>query len=93
MNHIHLLVDNLMRFNRCTGGTAVKNLPASAGDTGDAGSIPWLGDGNPLQYSRLENSVDRGGWWAAVHGATKSQTQLSGCSCTKQVYIALKLLP
>ena len=35
------------------------------------------GNGNPLQYSCLENSMDRGAWWATVHGVTKSQTQLS----------------
>ena len=50
------------------GGSVVKNLPASAGDTGDAGSIPeWGrssegGNGNPLQYSCLENPTDRGAW-------------------------------
>ena len=48
----------------------VKNLPANAGDTGDTGSIPRSGrspgegNGNPLQYSCLENPMDRGGWWA-----------------------------
>ena len=58
----------------------VKDLPASAGDTG---SIPGLGrspggrNGNPLQYSCLEKSMDRGTWRATVHGVTKSQTQLS----------------
>ena len=62
----------------------VKNLAANAGDTRDAGSIPaWGrspggGNGNPLQYSCLENSMDRGAWRATVHGATKSQTQLRG---------------
>ena len=61
----------------------VNNLPASAGDTRDVSSIPGLGrspgerNGNPLQYSCLENLMDRGAWWATVHGATKSQTQLS----------------
>ena len=61
------------------GGTVVKNLLVSAGDTGDMGPIPGLGrspgegNGNPLQYSRLENSMDRGGWWAIVHRAAKSQ--------------------
>ena len=64
-------------------GTVVKSLPANVGDTGDAGSIPGLGrspgvgNGSPLQYSCLENSVDRGAWQATVHGVTKSQTQLS----------------
>ena len=57
----------------------VKNLPAKAGDTRDAGSIPGLerspgeGTGNPLQYSCLENSMDRGAWPGTVHGAAKSQ--------------------
>ena len=55
---------------------------ASAGDSKDLGSIPGLGrspgggHGNPLQYSCLENPVDRGSWWATVHRATKSWTQL-----------------
>ena len=55
----------------------------SACNVGDLGSIPGLGrspgegNGNPLQYSCLENSIDRGTWWAAVHGVTKSWTRLS----------------
>ena len=58
------------------GGSVVKNLPASAGDTGDAGSIPaWgrsgKGNGNPLQYSCLGNPMDRGVWWATVHAVTR----------------------
>ena len=62
------------------GGAMVKNMPASAGDTRDMGSIPGLGkspeegNGNPLQYSCLENPMDRGVWWATVHGVTKSRT-------------------
>ena len=40
------------------------------------------GDGNPLQYSRLENPMDRGAWWAAVHGVARSQTQLSDFTFT-----------
>ena len=50
---------------------------------GDSGLIPWLGrsigegNGNPLQYSCLENSMDRGAWWATVYGVAKSQTRLS----------------
>ena len=61
----------------------VKNLPAHAGDARDVGSIPGLGrssgvgNGNPLQYSFLENPMDRGAWRATVHGVTKSQARLS----------------
>ena len=60
----------------------VKNPPAKAGDAGDLGSIPGSGrspgegNGNPLQYSRLGNPVDRGAWQAIVHGVAKSQRQL-----------------
>ena len=65
------------------GGTVVKNPPANAGDARKTGSIPGLGrssevqNGNLLQYSCLENSMDRGAWWATVYGVTKSWTQLS----------------
>ena len=57
----------------------VKNLPANAGDTRDSGLIPGQGkylggNGNPLQYSCLENSMDPEVWWATVHRVTKSQT-------------------
>ena len=58
----------------------VKNSPANAGDSGDAGSIPGLGkspgvgNGSSLQYSCLENSMGRGDQWATVHGTAKSQT-------------------
>ena len=58
------------------GDSVVKNLPAN---TGDAGLIPGSGrfsgggNSNPLQYSFLENSRNRGAWWATVHGVTKSQ--------------------
>ena len=58
----------------------VRNPPANAGDVRDMGSIPGLGrtpgggDGNSLQYSCLENPMDRGVWWATVHRVAKSQT-------------------
>ena len=61
----------------------VKSLSANAGDAGDVGSIPGLGrtpgggNGNPLLYSCLENSIHSGSWWATVHGVLKSQTRLS----------------
>ena len=60
----------------------VKNPPANAGDTRDAGSIPGLGrspvggDGNPLQYSCLENPMNRRAWPVTVHKVAKSWTQL-----------------
>ena len=60
--------------------SVVKNLPANAGDSGDAGSIPGWGrspgggNGNPPQYSYLKNPMDRGAWQATVHGISKSQT-------------------
>ena len=66
-----------------SGGSVVKNSPASVGDAGDMGSIPGLGrspgGGNVdlLQSSCLENPMDRGAWWAPVHGVAKSQTWLS----------------
>ena len=61
----------------------VKNPPADAGDLSDTGSIPVSGrspgegNGNPLQYSCLENLMDREAWWAIVHGLAKGWTQLS----------------
>ena len=64
-------------------GATIKNPPANARDLRDEGLIPGLGgslgvgNSNPLQYSCLKNSMDRGFWWAIVHRVAKSQTQLS----------------
>ena len=61
----------------------VKNPPANIGDVRDVGSIPGSGrspgrgHGNPLQYFCLKNPMDRGAWWATVHGIAKSWTRLS----------------
>ena len=62
------------------GGTVVRNVPASARDARDMGSIlglgtsPGIGNGNMLQYSCLENSMHRGAWRAIVPGVARSQT-------------------
>ena len=67
-------------FEGLPGGSDVK---ASCHNAGDPGSVPELGrspgegNGNPLQYSCLENPKDRGAWWATVQGVAKSQTRLS----------------
>ena len=68
------------------GGAVVKNLPARSGDARDTGLIPGWGrspkgaTGNPLQYSCPENAMDRGAWWATVHGVSNSQARLSNCA-------------
>ena len=64
-------------------GSVVKNLRASAGATGDTGSIPELGrspggeNGNPLQYSCENNPMDREAWWALVYGVAESWIRVS----------------
>ena len=64
----------------------IKNPPANARDRRDLGSIPGLGSspgggpGNPLQYSCLEKSMDRGAWWAIIHRITQSQIQVKQLS-------------
>ena len=62
------------------GGSDGKESACNAGDPGlipGLGRTPGEGTGNPLQYSCLENSMERGVWWATVHGVTGSQTRLS----------------
>ena len=62
------------------GGAVVKNPPANAGDTGSipgSGRSPGVGNSNPIQDSRLENSMDRRVWRATVHKVTKSRPRLS----------------
>ena len=64
-------------------GAVVKNLPANAVDAGDICSVPGsgrslgVGNDNPLQYSCLENPMDRGAWRVTVHGVTKGRTRLT----------------
>ena len=62
------------------GGSEVKASACNAGDVGsipESGRSPGEGNGNPLQYSCLENPMDIGAWWATVHGVAKSRTRLS----------------
>ena len=81
MTRLFQLPLNILRASQVA--WLLKNLPANAGDTGDAGSIPGsgrspgVGNGNPLHYSCLEKHKDRGAWQATVHGVTQSQMQLS----------------
>ena len=66
-------------MERVPGGTSGKDMPASAGDIREASLIPGSvrspggGHGHPLQYSCLESPMDRGVWWATVHGVTNRQ--------------------
>ena len=66
-----------------SGAVVKKNLPANTRDERDVGSVPGsgrslgVGNGNPLLSSCLESSLDRGAWWATVHGVAKSLKQLS----------------
>ena len=62
------------------GGSVSEEFACNAGDLGSIpglGRYPGEGNGYPLQYSGLENSMDREDWWATVHGVTKSWTQLN----------------
>jgi len=76
-----------------------KNLPANAGDIRGmdlipgSGRSPGIGHGNPLQYSCLENPMDRGAWWVTVHGVAKSltQTEVTWCTHTPRFLKKLKI--
>ena len=77
--------------------SVVKNFPANAGDSRHASSIPGVGrspgggHGNPLQYSGLENPMDRGGWRSTVHGVAQSWTGLNNnSSCGGPVAAGLR---
>ena len=79
-------------------------VKASASNAGDLGSIPGSGrspgegSGNPLQYYCLENPMERGAWWATVHGVAKSRTRLSDLTFTNfhfhniEYYVQLKIM-
>ena len=71
---------NFLFYISFPAGSASKESACNAGDLGlipGLGRSPGEGNGNPLQYSCLENSLDRGAWWATVYGVAKSQRRLS----------------
>ena len=78
------------------GGSVVKDLPAN---TGDSGSIlgsersPGEGNGNPLQYSCLDNPVGRGAWWATLHGVTKDLDITKRLNSSSSCFIMTLPLP
>ena len=80
--HLHLWMFTLSHVS-FSGDSVVKNPSANAGDTGDVSSVPELGrslgggNGNQLQCSCLENSMDRGPWWATFHVVAQRWTQPS----------------
>ena len=79
----NIIIDSECEREGLPGGSVVKNLPASAGDTGSipgSGRSPGEGNSNPLQYSCLGNPLDRGAWWATIHRITKSWTWLKWLS-------------
>ena len=82
-------VSQKKEHNYCIGSEG----KASACNMGDPDSIPGLGrcpgegNGNPLQYSCLENPMDRGAWWATIYGVTKSRTRLNDFTFTFNTYI------
>ena len=77
------------------GGTSSKETacqsrrPKRLGFNPWVGKIPWEGNGSPLQYSCLENPMDRGAWWAKVHRVAKSQTRLSNFTFTLQIFFII----
>ena len=77
------IINYIYEIGGSPGDIVVKNLPANAGNTRDAGLIPGSGrfpgggHGNPLQYSGLENPMDRRAWRATVHGVAKNWTRMS----------------
>ena len=80
------------------GGSDSKESACNAGDAGSilgSGRSPGGGHGNPLQYSCLENSMDRGGWWAMVHATAELDTterlSLSSVYTTTTIYIQIKI--
>ena len=88
--YTHLGKDGLPR-----GLTVLNNLPANAGGARDAGSVlgsgrsPGVGNGNPVQYSCLENSMDRGGLWATIRWVAKELDRTEHSTAQQHLYIKM----
>ena len=77
------------------GGSEVKAPACNVGDLGSipgSGRSPGEGNGNPLQYSCLENPKDGGAWWATVHRVAKSQTRLSNFTHNQDIIYAISFI-
>ena len=74
---INIYVSNISGFSGDSDGKASACSVGDLGSTLGSGRSPGEGYGNPFQYSCLENSMERGAWWATVHGVAKSRTGLS----------------
>ena len=88
----------LLEVKASQGVLVVKNLPASAGDVRDADLTPGLGrshgegHGNPFQYSCLKNPMERGAWWATVHGLQRvGHDQMTKHSTANNTLLAVLL--
>ena len=76
------------------GGSEDKESACNVGDPGlipGEGRSPGEGNGNPLQYSCLENAMDGGAWWATVHGVAQSQTRLNNYTCVVMSHTSTRL--
>ena len=79
------LMENYGQIGASQVALVVKNMSANAGDIRDVGRSPGVGNGNPLQYSCLENPMDRGAWRATVHGVKKGWIWLKQLSMHGQI--------
>ena len=98
---LDFIIDPLVFSSMLFGGSVVRNLTAKVGDTGSIlhlGISPGEGNGKPLQYSCLENTMDRGAWWIIVHGAAvgydleiKRQQQHKACCLISVILFLISL--
>ena len=82
LQNFDIIINQDQRIDLWFSGKESTCNPGDAGSIPGSGRSPGVGNGNQLQYSCLENSMDRGAWWATAHGVAKSQTQLSDFTFT-----------